>query len=60
MACCSYPVEYVAGGSAQNTLRILCRLVNNKWPSYVVAKIANDPVGIILQKLLAQDGVQTR
>ncbi|EFX83287.1 hypothetical protein DAPPUDRAFT_100541 [Daphnia pulex] len=56
----NYPVEYVAGGSAQNTVRILCRLIKNQWPSYVIGKIAHDPAGIILQKLLAQDGVRTR
>nr|CAH0108166.1 unnamed protein product [Daphnia galeata] len=56
----NYPVEYVAGGSAQNTVRILCRLIKNRWPSYVIGKIAHDPVGIILQKLLVQDGVGTR
>lgn len=56
----SYPVEYVAGGSAQNTVRILCKLIKNQWPSYVIGKIAHDPVGVILQKLLAQDGVGTR
>ncbi|XP_046445560.1 adenosine kinase-like [Daphnia pulex] len=56
----NYPVEYVAGGSAQNTVRILSRLIKNQWPSYVIGKIAHDPAGIILQKLLAQDGVITR
>lgn len=56
----SYPVEYVAGGSAQNTLRILCKLIHNRWPCFVMGTVGRDRIGTILQDLLAQDGVKTR
>lgn len=67
----SYPVEYVAGGSAQNTVRLVSRLTKaveqedhrpgSLGPSYVLGKIATrDRIGTVLEHLLARDGVLTR
>ena len=61
----SHQVEYVAGGSAQNTVRLVSRLTNEKQHgggprSFVVGKIGRDPLGEILQHLLEQDSVVTR
>lgn len=63
----SHQVEYVAGGSAQNTVRLVSRLNNEKGSagkqhgnSYVVGKIGRDRMGEILQNLLDRDSVVTR
>ena len=58
--CYRASVDYVAGGSAQNTVRILQRLLGTKSNCYVLGKIARDDAGTILQDLLRQDGVGTR
>ena len=53
----------MAGGSAQNTLRILQRLIGfaGDWQCYMVGKIgADDVLGGILKSLLEKDGVVTR
>ena len=50
----------MAGGSAQNTWRILQRLVKNASTCYMLGKIARDDAGSVLQSLLARDGVCTR
>ena len=62
----SFQVEFVAGGSAQNTVRLVSRLTkkvgseDKHLRSFVVGKIGCDRMGEILQNLLLQDGVETR
>ena len=60
---CRASVEYVAGGSAQNTVRILQRLLlptAHQSNCYVLGKIARDDAGAILQDLLRRDDVGAR
>ena len=62
----SCQVEFVAGGSAQNTVRLVSRLSkkaesgDKRGRFFVVGKIGCDRMGEILQNLLIQDGVETR
>ncbi|KAJ9591142.1 hypothetical protein L9F63_002297 [Diploptera punctata] len=55
-----YEVEYHAGGSAQNTLRIFQWLINSPFYSVFLGGIGEDEEGKMLESLVKNAGVDTR